>query len=152
MPPVLLPRTRHLNLLRPRLSAGYFGGLILVLIAAACFLTLPWSIHRYGVDLRAMAAGQQLHPPTLSEPAMWLGTDENATPLLWRCLLGGAISLTIGITAAGVAVVIGTLWGGVRGLPRREDGRGDDADRRCALRPALHIAGGIDLHGAAARV
>ena len=115
VPPVLPPRTSRLSPLRPRLSGGYVGGAILLLIFAACFLTLPWSIHRYGVDLQAMAAGQQLHPPTLSEPAMWLGTDENATPLLWRCLLGGAISLTIGITAAGVAVVIGTLWGGVAG-------------------------------------
>ncbi len=101
--------------MRPRLSAGYLGGVTLAVIAGACFLTLPWSIHRYGVDLQAMAAGRQLQPPSLDHPSLLMGTDEGASPLLWRCLLGGAISLTIGITAAGVAVVIGTLWGGVAG-------------------------------------
>lgn len=40
-----------------------------------------------------------------------LGTDELGRSLLVRSLLGGAISLGIGIAAAGISVVIGTVYG-----------------------------------------
>jgi oligopeptide transport system permease protein len=44
-----------------------------------------------------------------------LGTDELGRSLLYRCLVGGAISLIIGIFAATLAVVIGTCYGAIAG-------------------------------------
>ena len=41
----------------------------------------------------------------------WLGTDRLGRDLLSRCLVGGAISLGIGLAAAFMAVCIGTLYG-----------------------------------------
>jgi ABC-type dipeptide/oligopeptide/nickel transport system permease subunit len=46
-------------------------------------------------------------------PRHWLGTDRLGRDLLVRCLVGGAISLGIGLSAAGLAVLIGTLYGTV---------------------------------------
>ncbi|MEM9296155.1 MAG: ABC transporter permease, partial [Planctomycetota bacterium] len=43
------------------------------------------------------------------------GSDALGRSLLWRCLLGGAVSLGIGIAAASIAVVIGVTWGAVAG-------------------------------------
>ena len=54
-----------------------------------------------------------LAPPSLGEP---MGTDVLGRSVMWRCLLGGAISLGIGLAAAGIAVGIGTLFGAVSGL------------------------------------
>jgi ABC-type dipeptide/oligopeptide/nickel transport system permease subunit len=34
---------------------------------------------------------------------------------MWRCLLGGLISLGIGLAAAGISVLIGTAWGAIAG-------------------------------------
>ena len=102
----------------PRLSAGRAGGVLLLLIALPCFLTLPWSLNRYdaqrigGGPAAAGAMGQEVamqnQPPSWSEP---MGTDDLGRSLLWRCLLGGAISLGIGGCAAMIAVGIGVAWG-----------------------------------------
>jgi len=46
-------------------------------------------------------------------PKPWLGTDALGRDLLARCLLGGAISLGVGIIAATIAMVIGTLFGSI---------------------------------------
>jgi ABC-type dipeptide/oligopeptide/nickel transport system permease subunit len=48
-------------------------------------------------------------------PAHPLGTDELGRSLLARTLYGGAISLSLGLLAAGLAVVIGTAYGAVAG-------------------------------------
>ena len=95
----------------PRLSAGRLGGVLLLLIALPCFVTLPWSLNRY--DAQRIGAGpgaeaRQNLAPSWSEP---MGTDDLGRSLLWRCLLGGAISLGIGGCAALIAVGIGVGWG-----------------------------------------
>jgi oligopeptide transport system permease protein len=43
------------------------------------------------------------------------GTDANGRDLLTRILVGGQISLTIGLLATGVSLVIGVIWGAVAG-------------------------------------
>ncbi|MEM9167782.1 MAG: ABC transporter permease [Planctomycetota bacterium] len=48
-------------------------------------------------------------------PASALGTDELGRSLFVRCLLGGSISLGIGIAAATLSVLIGTLYGVIAG-------------------------------------
>ena len=93
-------------------SGSRIGAVLLLLIALPCFATLPWSLSRYDVQ-RSAEPGKLLAPPSLSEP---LGTDELGRSLMWRCLLGGAISLGIGLAAAGLAVGIGTFFGAVSGL------------------------------------
>ena len=94
-------------------SSGAIGGVMLAVIALACFATLPWSLDTYTVgDLGTTAADQPPRAPSLSEP---LGTDQLGRSLLWRLLLGGAVSLTVGVAAAGLAVSIGVAWGLVAG-------------------------------------
>lgn len=48
-------------------------------------------------------------------PRYWLGTDPLGRDFLTRLLLGGAISLGIGVAAATISVLIGTLWGMIAG-------------------------------------
>ncbi len=96
---------------RWRPTAGLVGTVLLLLIAVPCFVTLPWSVANYDAqnvnDLEAIYAS-----PSVAAP---FGTDELGRSLLWRCLMGGAISLTIGIAAAGLALCIGVTWGALAG-------------------------------------
>lgn len=96
---------------RWRLSSGWIGGLLLALIALPCFVTLPWSLSRYD-EQRSHQVEKILASPSLAEP---MGTDELGRSVLWRSLLGGAISLGIGISAALIAVFIGVIWGAMAG-------------------------------------
>lgn len=50
-----------------------------------------------------------------AQPTYWLGTDLFGRSLLIRCLVGGGISLGVGIAAAAISVVLGTLWGTLAG-------------------------------------
>jgi oligopeptide transport system permease protein len=84
------------------------GAAGLVLVLAACLLTTHWSATR----MRATRLAQARTAPSLQDP---LGTDELGRSLLWRTLYGGAISLSLGLLAAGIAVVIGTTYGAVAG-------------------------------------
>jgi len=83
---------------------------LIVLTAAmlVCLGTLPWSAPR----MRVQALDQARQPPSAAHP---LGTDELGRSLLWRTLYGGAISLSLGLLAAAIAVVIGTGYGLVAG-------------------------------------
>ena len=91
--------------------AGVTGAVLLLMIALPCFLTLPWSVSRYDVQ-RSGEAGKVLAGPSVAEP---LGTDDLGRSVLWRSLLGGAVSLGIGISAAALAVGIGVAWGATAG-------------------------------------
>lgn len=93
---------------RIRGSGPFVGLAVLLLLVLPCLLALPWSVERY--DLQRL--DRQLEPPSWSEP---LGTDLLGRSLLWRCLLGGAISLGIGLAAALIAVVIGVTVGALAG-------------------------------------
>jgi len=48
-------------------------------------------------------------------PRFLLGTDALGRSLLVRCLAGGAVSLSIGLAAAFISVVLGTLYGAIAG-------------------------------------
>ena len=89
---------------------GEIGFLVILIIAVPCLVTLPWSTHKY--DVQRLNQNIGLAAPSLSEP---MGTDSLGRSLLWRCLLGGAISLAIGTAAAVIAIVIGVSWGAVAG-------------------------------------
>ncbi len=98
---------------RPRLSAGWIGGLLLLVIALPCFLTLPWSLTEYERIRDLEDASRIVRPPSFAEP---MGTDELQRSLMWRVLMGGAISLGIGLAAAGIAVTIGVTYGATAAL------------------------------------
>lgn len=91
-----------------RHRAGVAGLAVLVTMAAACFGTLGWSAQA----MRETSLTQARQAPCLRHP---LGTDELGRSMLARTLYGGAISLSLGLLAAGVAVGIGTLYGAVAG-------------------------------------
>ncbi|MFN0138147.1 MAG: ABC transporter permease [Phycisphaerae bacterium] len=111
-PPLLARFIRH--------RAGAASLIILALMTLACFASLGWSA----------AAMRQTNLDTVRIPpsaAALLGTDELGRDLLARSLYGGAISLSLGLLAATIAVVIGTAYGGIAGYV---GGRTDEAMMR----------------------
>ncbi len=99
-------RDAGVRLLRNR--AAVVSGFVLAVIAAACVLVpwfAPWPLD--AVDWSAIQA-----PPSADH---WFGTDGNGRDLFVRIFYGGRISLTLGLAATLVAVVIGVAWGATAG-------------------------------------
>jgi oligopeptide transport system permease protein len=100
------------------------GLLMLAAIVAACLAGLVWNVSAYLASGRAPYEtplpddGGSLHPrpPSLAYP---LGTDTLGRSMLARTLLGGCVSLGVGLAAALVSVLIGTLWGVTAGYTGR---------------------------------
>lgn len=124
---------------------GWPGAIILGCVLLLCLGSLPWTTARVtAVDLdpahaprryEALRLDRILLPPTwalhaadererldliLAESGERvrspLGTDRLGRDVLTRLLVGGAISLTIGLAAAMLSVVIGTLYGVIAGM------------------------------------
>ena len=100
-----------ITLARRRFYKNHLGmaGLIgLSIIALCCYATLPWTLANYN--------RQNLHHVLLAPGAAhWMGTDRLGRDMLCRFLLGGAISLFIGIASAAIAVIIGVAVGLIAG-------------------------------------
>jgi len=106
----------------PRMATGRVGAVMLAAIALPCFLTLPWSLQHYddhhltakfAPPIGASLWGGDAGPANVNRTL--LGRDSLGRSLTWRCLLGGAISLGVGVCAAAVSVVIGVTWGALAG-------------------------------------
>jgi len=84
------------------------GGLFLLALSLGCALgpVFSQSYWEQNIDLGAT-------PPSL---AHWLGTDTLGRDLLARTLYGGRISLTVGLLATFVALVIGVAYGAIAGF------------------------------------
>jgi oligopeptide transport system permease protein len=84
---------------------------LLTLISLACVVG-PWLLpHAFdSADWDAMSLG-----PTLKNSHFW-GTDEAGRDLLVRCLIGGRISLTVGLLATLASVSLGIVWGATAGF------------------------------------
>lgn len=91
-----------------RHRAAMLSAALLLLLLVGSFGALPWSVR--GMRTQQLQAARQ--PPSSTHP---LGTDEVGRSLLWRMLYGGAVSLSLGLLAAGLAVGIGTAYGAVAG-------------------------------------
>ncbi|THF69000.1 ABC transporter permease [Deinococcus sp. Arct2-2] len=65
------------------------------------------------VDPDVLDLARQLAPSTLAQP---LGTDESGRDVLVRLMLGGRISLMVGLFAVLVSVSVGTLVGALAGF------------------------------------
>ncbi len=86
-----------------------FGGILLVVLTIACIAgpyCLPYSYEEQNLDLGASA-------PSFSH---WLGTDTLGRDLLVRLLVGGRISIGVGLCATVVALTIGVVYGAVAGF------------------------------------
>lgn len=84
--------------------------------------------HGVGIEAaRAASDGDVARAMRGAWPRYLLGTDVLGNSVLIRCLAGGGISLCIGIAAAALSVLIGTLYGTISGYA---GGRVDDAMMR----------------------
>jgi oligopeptide transport system permease protein len=84
---------------------------LLLLIGLACIVG-PWVLpHAFdSADWDAMSIG-----PSWKNAHFW-GTDEAGRDLLVRCLIGGRISLTVGLLATLASVSLGIAWGATAGF------------------------------------
>jgi oligopeptide transport system permease protein len=85
----------------------FMAALVLVCVAG------PW-FSPYGPNAQDLAL--KATPPS---GAHWLGTDPLGRDLATRILVGGRISLLVGILATAVASVIGVVYGMIAGLAGR---------------------------------
>lgn len=91
---------------------------VLGLILVICFATLPWATHG-DPPLYAVQLGDHVRQgPSFDSIKSLFGYDTLGRSLLVRCLIGGCISLAIGVASALISVVIGVavgLFAGYRG-------------------------------------
>lgn len=86
-----------------------FGGTVLIVLAIACIVG-PW-LSPYGYEENNL--NNTFSPPS---GAHWLGTDQLGRDLLVRLLVGGRISIGVGLCATFVALTIGVVYGAVAGF------------------------------------
>ena len=94
-----------------RNKAAVFSLALLLGITLLCIvgpLLLPHAFD--SADWDAMSL-----PPT-TQNFHWFGTDESGRDLLVRCLIGGRISLMVGILATLSSVTLGIAWGATAGF------------------------------------
>lgn len=140
---VLCALMRALRLSTGRWSS-LLGGGILVLMLLACLGSLPYTLGTISANENDVGSPPRRYEATNFDhallPPFWapheiderqrfdeatekenkpplhiLGTDRFGRDLLVRCLTGGGISLGIGLAAAAIAVLIGTLYGAIAG-------------------------------------
>jgi len=84
--------------------------ILLAMMLAIAFGPLLWRVQINDIDFSA-----QLQGPSWAHP---LGTDDLGQDLLARMLYGGRISLSVGLAAMSVSVVVGTIAGSIAGVAR----------------------------------
>jgi oligopeptide transport system permease protein len=88
------------------------GGGILLTIILFCVATLALTIPRtssFSYDRQESARARA--GPAFWPPVAWYGFDNLGRSILARCLLGGTISMGVGIAAAAISVVLGVTVG-----------------------------------------
>lgn len=98
-----------------RLGIGPIVAAAVLIILVAMTLISPWIVPH---DPMTMDALQRLKPPSETYA---LGTDGYGRDLLSRVLMGGRVSLLIGIGAAFVSVFLGLIIGLIAGFSRVAD-------------------------------
>ncbi|MEI8159164.1 MAG: ABC transporter permease subunit [Burkholderiales bacterium] len=84
---------------------------VLALVCLACMIG-PWVLpHAFdSADWESMSAA-----PSFTNSHFW-GTDDAGRDLLVRCLIGGRVSLTVGLLATLSSVTLGIVWGATAGF------------------------------------
>ncbi len=120
--------------------AGRIGFTVLACILLGCVATLPWSAGSVVTGATALPRFEasnlslNLLPPAWSTlntadaarieiarsadqyiPSRLLGTDRLGRDVFARLLVGGSISLLVGLSAAGISVLVGTVYGSIAG-------------------------------------
>ncbi|RXV66133.1 peptide ABC transporter [Roseovarius sp. A46] len=91
------------------------GGIVLLFIILAVFIgPYLWPYDATFIDIRARNQG-----PSLAHP---FGTDQLGRDTLARMMAGGQTSISVGLTAMLLALVLGSLIGVLAGFFRRLDG------------------------------
>jgi peptide/nickel transport system permease protein len=89
------------------------GAVVIVLMVLFCFLG-PVFYHTNQTSTQAaLINSTQSSPPSSTNP---LGTDQSGFDILGRIMYGGQISLEVGFAAAGIATVVGVLFGAISGF------------------------------------
>ncbi len=85
--------------------AGYYGGFVdsLIMRIVDVFMCFPF------LSLLIMVSAVRTNQPPSAQH--WLGTDESGRDVLARLMYGGRYSLSIGIVAVGISIIIGTTLG-----------------------------------------
>lgn len=109
-PAALSPAQRSVKRLR-RNPVAMVSLLVLLLVTAFALLGPLF----YRVSPEAIDFSQQFAGPSWAHP---LGADENGRDVLIRLMLGGRVSLAVGVFAVAVSLVFGVLIGGVSGYFR----------------------------------
>jgi len=93
-----------------RNKAAVTSLVFLILVTLLCVIG-PWLLtHAYdSTDWDALKL-----PPSLTNSHLW-GTDESGRDLLVRCLVGGRISLMVGILTTLTSIALGVVWGATAG-------------------------------------
>lgn len=123
-----------------------FLALVFLALLAVASVSASWLASLEGIDPSAVDLFNAMAPPS---PEHWLGTDELGRDLFYRLLLGGQVSLAVGLAAALGAAAIGTLIG----LTAGERGgwidsllmRSTDAMIALPLLPILIVLSAVDL-------
>jgi len=94
-----------------RNRAAVISLVVLSLICLSCVIG-PWVLpHAFdSADWDAMSTA-----PSFVNSHFW-GTDDAGRDLLVRCLIGGRISLTVGLLATLTSVTLGIIWGATAGF------------------------------------
>ncbi|MCT1398061.1 ABC transporter permease [Paenibacillus sp. p3-SID867] len=88
------------------------GLFIIVFMFLLCFIGpvfSPYSLYDYSVLDKNL-------PPSSK---YWLGTDKLGRDILLRMMLAGRISLTVGLVATGISIIIGATLGALAGFYRK---------------------------------
>ena len=107
------------RLRRNRMAVLAAGFLVLLALVSAFAPWLPWLADPAAQDLAHGAT-----PPCMAHP---FGTDELGRDLFARVVVGGRISLLVGLVGTLVSLLIGVTWGAIAGYA---GGRTDDAMMR----------------------
>jgi oligopeptide transport system permease protein len=83
---------------------------LFIIIVITLFAIFGPMLSPYTYDQQNIA--EQNQPPTFKH---WFGTDKFGRDLFVRVLYGARISLTIGVVAAAINLVIGVVYGGIAG-------------------------------------
>jgi ABC-type dipeptide/oligopeptide/nickel transport system permease subunit len=99
------------------------GLALLVIVVSASLIGVAWNqaavARGQPEPYRTPLPGLHPQPPSFAHP---FGTDPLGRDLFARTLIGGCVSLGVGLSAAVVSILIGTFWGLVSGYA----GRGTD--------------------------
>jgi peptide/nickel transport system permease protein len=89
------------------------GAVVIVLMVLFCFVGPVFYHTNQSSTQDALLNSTQNSPPSAANP---LGTDQSGFDILGRIMYGGKVSLEVGFAAAGIATIVGVLWGAISGF------------------------------------